>query len=228
MKLLRPIAGTAGVFFPLGKLIHGGTCEFATDICLKKCVVVWDQKYDEEYCVPKEERIEIYQAFRDWDENTLSAQIFKEMQELQTNILHWFASGDCTSLIEDKIVKIISILWNEGNVIHHGFTRNRHFWDRVNFSTNIVLTCEKIEDIPDIHDHIYAVPNYQKKITYLYHHGEGNTKHFVGGGCGGGYYTYDIVTKKLDIPCDINEVMSVNCKRCYKRKEGCFYEPKDE
>ena len=71
MKLLRPIAGTAGVFFPLGKIIHNGTCEFATNTCLKKCVVIDDSEYDEEYHISKEEQAEIYQAFRDLDENTL-------------------------------------------------------------------------------------------------------------------------------------------------------------
>jgi len=38
MKVLRPSQNyVAGIFFPIGRLENGGTCQYASERCLEEC-----------------------------------------------------------------------------------------------------------------------------------------------------------------------------------------------
>lgn len=215
MKILRPISGTAGVFFPIGKIVNRGTCEFATNKCLENCVALLDFDYDEEYRVS--DKKEIYLQFMNRTAYELCPIIFEEMKGLQTNMLQWFASGDCTSQDEGKIIDIMKVLKAETQVIQFGFTRNKYLWEAVRDIIKIVLTCETVDDIPYEEGYIYAVPDYKKNITLLYKM-ENKERRYVGG-CGSVYLEDRFLPKKVESFCDLSPT---NCKRCYRLKQGCW------
>lgn len=229
MKILIPISGAAGIFFPIGKPPKG-TCEFSTKFCLKYCTALKDKPYDEEYRVLESLKRKIYKFFITEKPLIICAMIIQEMSELRTEILHWFVSGDCLPKDQGKILSIIKFLDEGSNIVQLGFTRNEDLWHEIPHDLpriNFILTCEKVSDIPLDRDRmIYAVPEPDSDLTDLYITKQKEIVRY--GGCGGTYIDYENYPQKmtaLDIIHDKRKNISpTNCSRCYRLKQGCFYE----
>ena len=204
MKIVRPAQGTAGVYFPVGR--HG-TCEFATEKCLAECCVR-KKDYDEELRISVEDKALIYDAFMNETVLELCIQILTEMDGLQTNILHWFASGDCKKRDVKRILTIVEAL-DKAEIVQAGFTRNEDLWKER--KDVFVLTVEDKGEIGP-RTGVFAVPNYKTGETLLYVE-DGKWI----GGCG--------VWEFHDATEEIGHL--VNCKSCLRLKVGCFVPWKD-
>lgn len=217
MKILRPSNGAAGIFFPIGKPEKGGTCEYASDKCLKKCYAL-DKDYDEMINIPEEDKKEIYDFFIEKSTFAICSEIIKEMDELQMKILSWFTSGDCLDEDIDKLYQIMITLAGE-DVAQNGFTRNWKLYDRITddgIIVHIVLTLESLshEDNPfeSRPSGLWAIPDYEKGLVKLYHGRLGDISY---GSCG----SSDVITK-----FDGKEVkITANCVGCFYKRLGCFY-----
>jgi len=210
MKILRPFTGTGAIFFPIGRPPKG-TCEFATD-CLKHCYTLENSKdngysnFDEEIRVSEDDKVWILKQFRDLSINTLKNQIIYELEGLQTPILHYFGSGDCTILDMDKFSELINSL--RGKVIQMGFTRNIEFWKK--HKDILALTIEKKEDAPDPKV-MYSIPKYEDQVSVMYC----PSYQIRGGYCG------PIICRDRDLErFDLDHY--INCKTCLRLKTGCF------
>ena len=202
MKLLRPYAGTGAIFFPEGSLEKGGTCEFATEICLKECSAVANFGIFEEYHISKRDKKSILKFIQQESLSSIAAQILKDLDGLQTTILYWFATGDCMSNNTDKIDDIICLFNAFDDIQQIGFTRNQNLWSE--FYNQLCLTIDKSEHKISRAGH-YAIPNYKTKEIEIV------INERISYGCGGG------VTKKNKF------LHEANCKICLRKKVGCFY-----
>ena len=219
-----------GIFFPVGDLKDGGTCEFSTPICKEKCCAVSHKKIG----ATKKFKKDSLKFFNNNDVDTITFQIYKELNETSSIILRpkfllsWFASGDCPSYLTDKIYQIILNLRSKG-IVQNGMTRNRNLWNEIRKFKDIrfLLTKERIssadltlKDFKDEKEGLYSIPNYDSGtidiIKYVNH------KIRISKGCGGGYYTEHII-KKQDIKSN-EKYLDLNCKNCFEKRIGCFME----
>ena len=221
IKILRPChAGVARVFFPIGLLEFGGTCQYPSQECLKECYAM-RKDYDETVNISEDDKHEIYRYFINKPTVTLCNKIIEEMEGQQAKILSWFASGDCIDRDIDKLYSVMLLL-NELGVVQNGFTRNRDLYERIlrdEKIKSIVLTVEVLESEGDdafegYPTGVWAVPDYKKGLVRLYH---GKLGYESYGGCGFEGVKHKFKGKKIEI--------ATNCMGCYKRKIGCFFEP---
>lgn len=222
MKILRQISGAAGIFFPIG-LPPEGTCKFATETCLAKCIALKDKEDGKGLRVSQDVKKNIHNFFITKPSIEVCFKIIQEMGQMHVNILHWFMSGDCLPEDEKRIVNIIETLWKNTGVVQVGFTRNEDFWNNIRHRSNIVLTCESKMgtfgdrfSTKDNYGRIYGVPDYTGDIVELYIVDKSSGVSRCGA-CGSqfvGYDYYGVRTK---------DVRPVNCAQCLKSKEGCFY-----
>lgn len=211
MKILRPFTGTGAIFFPIGKPPNG-TCEFATPECSKYCYTLENSKdngysnFDEEIRVPEDDKIWILQQFRSLPINELQSKIVCELEGLQTPILHYFGSGDCTMMDIDKISRLIHSLRNK--VTQMGFTRNIELWKQ--HKDILALTIEKKEDTLDSNT-IYSIADYEEQVSVMYC----PSYQIRGGHCG------PVICRDRDLErSDLDHY--INCKTCFRLKIGCF------
>lgn len=203
LKILRPFTGTGAVFFPIG-LPPKGTCEFASPDCLKYCYTIEESYFEEETDIPDEELQYIYNYFMEKPINEISDKIIKELDGLQTPILHWFGMGECQTKDVNRISKIIDSIPN--NIIQMGFTRNVKLWER--YKNIFVLTIENIEEAENKKG-LFSIPNYTEGISIVY-----SPQYMVRGGYCGSTTCKDFISSKLE--------HFINCKVCNKLKTGCF------
>lgn len=202
MKILYPFSGVAGIFFPIGRIKDEGTCEFATERCLKECAAL--KNAFDETIVGHEAKVATYKFMISHSVLDVCQQIIKEMRELGCKILYWFASGDCLRRHTDKIGRIMKHLSIEG-IIQCGFTRNKKVWytaENIPLA-RIALTVEANQRKPRNERGIIAVPDYQSGEVKLYQ----NRTHL--GSCGAGFQR-----RRLQI--------STGCDSCYQQRVGCF------
>jgi hypothetical protein len=207
MKILRPIGGAAGVFFPIGKVSENGTCENATKECLKFCCAKWGYDHDDEYRVSPKDKQEIYNAFIGRSYFDICDTILKEMEGLQTNILTWFVSGDCMKKDIPRLSKIIRMLSEHSDIYQNGFSKNADLFYKIQEleRVHIVHTIDSKKSIGLGAAKIFAVCDYDHGITNLY------TKECIyAGGCGPSEYKIKNLT------------IASNCKTCLRLKKGCF------
>jgi hypothetical protein len=129
IKLLYPFANVMGLYFPVGKLQDGGTCEFATKTCLKECIAL--KNGTPENIIGYKSKEEIYHFFIENEAEIIVKQIIIELIESKCKILNWFASGDCPKDLTQKIFEIIKSL-NKSGIVQNGFTRNIQLIKRIN------------------------------------------------------------------------------------------------
>ncbi len=166
IKLLRPFTGTGCVFFPIG-LPPKGTCEFATKKCLTECYAVQEKfpHYDIELAVPEEEKCIIYDYVIKCSTKWIVEKMVRELDGLQTSILHWFGSGDCLTKDISKISEIIKAF--SSNITQMGFTRNFELWSR--HRDIFALTIENKRNLPETNGgEIFSIPDYRKETTNMY------------------------------------------------------------
>lgn len=211
-KLVYPFSGVAGIYFPVGKLDKGGTCEFASEKCLKVCAT-----FKNATATNKIDYEDKYGAFVDItqrDVHSIIWKIAKEVKELNSDILYWFASGDCPSEFTSRIAYIIEGL---SFIIpaQIGFTRNQKLWEETNGlrldNVRIALTLEepyrsKLQRMSSLGT--IAVPNYITGNIKLYRCTQSHTS------CGAGI----VYVKKLGETIK----KKAGCSNCLKEKIGCF------
>lgn len=217
MKILRPIVGAAGIFFPIGKPEDGGTCGYPTAKCLKNCYAL-DKSYDEIVNIHEKMKKEIYTFFIKKSVLVVCGQIIQELEELRAEVLSWFTSGDCLDKDIDRMYQIMELLHGEG-IVQNGFTRNQDLYRRIidgGIIKHFALTLESLEpkDAPrrKFPSGLWAVPNYKTGVVKLYHGKLG---------------------KRAYSSCSFSEVatkfegeeikIATNCTGCYHKKLGCFY-----
>lgn len=202
-KLLRPFTGTGAVFFPVGKP-PTGTCERASDECIRKCYANNDRDFDEEVRIPEEEKREIYEYIMTAPISHVVWHILDNLDGLQTPILHWFGTGDCLTKDIDRISEVIDAIPPE--ITQMGFTRNVALWER--HKNVFALTIENKEEALG-RTGIFSVPDYNEEISHMY-----STKYKVLGGRCGPYICED--DERPDI------AHYINCRTCLRQKSGCF------
>ena len=203
MKLLRPFTATGGVFFPMG-LPPKGTCQYSTKSCRQYCYASNDSLFDFETNVSEEEKWEIYNFFIQESTDTIINRIVKDLDGLQTPILHWFGTGDCMSKDIYKISSIIDAV--PGYVVQMGFTRNKKLWAK--YKNIFALTIEDLKYAED-KEGMFSKPNYIEGISQMY-----SSKYYVRGGYCGPLTCKDLVESEVE--------HFVNCQVCRKLKIGCF------
>ncbi len=234
-KLLYPFANVMGIFFPVGKLKDGGTCQFATEKCLKECISFRNIFPKENPSIPFELKNKTYIFFKKNSVDIIVKKLIEELYENKCNIISWFASGDCPTVLTKKIYDIIHKL-KKYNIIQSGFTRNFELFKKIYFykyeslknsfqfrkKLRVLFTMENkkavekynwaIADGDDSSGFIYAVPNYETGKSEIYAFKAGKMMYDE---CGysAGWGDPEIV-KKGDTAMD--------CNKCWKNKKGCF------
>jgi len=207
-KFLRPFTGTGAIFFPVGHPPFG-TCENATPDCYHYCYAVdkEDLNFDEELRISKVEKRAIYNYFVTTNNKKLKSRIIRELDGLQTPILHWFGTGDCLNKDLPKISKLIDVLRGE-NVIQMGFTRNKKLWELHKDVFALSIDSKKEATDPNA---MYSIPDYKKQISVMYC----PSYQVVGGYCGA-------LTCRDKDKSRTNLEHYINCRTCLRMKTGCF------
>lgn len=210
-------SGVAGIHFPVGKLGEDGTCEFATEKCLKECAAF--KNGTEANRVHISNKRQAYYKVTQNDPQKVIWEIASEVKRMKTSVLYWFASGDCPSKDTEKIAHIMEGL-SFLIPAQIGFTRNQKLWEKINSlhygdkpitNVRLALTLEKpyksrLQQMSYLGT--IAVPDYKKGIVNLYSCNRSHTA------CGA-----DIVYVKT---IDKIEEKKADCSNCYKEKTGCF------
>ena len=207
MRLLRPFTGTGAVFFPVG-IPPIGTCYFATPSCLHLCYAIDpdDANFDEDLRISEFAKGEIKSYFILKEVDIICAKIIENLDGLQTSILHWFGSGDCSLELVSKISSIIKFLPKD--IIQMGFTRNKKLWKK--HKDIFALTIETKEEAID-KDALYSIPNYKEQVSMMY-----SPLYQVRGGYCGPLICRDISRDRRDLE------HYINCRTCLRLKTGCF------
>ncbi len=206
MNLLRPFTGTGAIFFPIGQPPNG-TCEFSTEECRKHCYALSNNLFDYETRVSEKDKWDIYNYIIDRPIDDICLKILKELDGLQTSILHWFGTGDCLTKDIDRISLIINSISKElKDVIQMGFTRNIELWKK--HKDIFALTIEGMEYI-DEKEGLYSISDYENGVSVMY-----SPNHNIRGGYCGPITCKDLTDTKLE--------HQIDCRVCYDLKMGCF------
>ena len=209
IKLLRPFTGTGCVFFPIG-LPPKGTCEFATKECLKECYATQKKfpHYDIELAIPEEEKCTIYKYITERPIEWIIEKMVKELNGLQTSILHWFGSGDCLTKDVPRVSEIIEALLSS-NITQMGFTRNVKLWRR--HKDVFALTIENKRNLPEKSSGMFSIPDYREGAINIY----SSDRDTMVADCGG--YGNNVGNKR-----DKSLEHYMNCRACKSLHTGCF------
>lgn len=203
IKLLRPFTSAGGIFFPIG-LPNEGTCEFSTKKCREHCYAMNYSHFDFETDMSQNEMWEIYNCFMGCGVGEIIDMFLRDLDGLQTPILHWFGTGDCQTKDINRISNIIEKV--PMNTIQMGFTRNVKLWNR--FPEIFALTVEDIKLTEGKHG-MFSIPNYIEGTTQMY-----SPDYIVKGGYCGPYFCIDLIDSSVS--------HFINCQVCHKLKVGCF------
>jgi hypothetical protein len=204
MKILRPFSGVAGLFLPAGI-----SCQFSTEKCRANCMALKHQQ-DANDEINIDFLMSNYNIFIN-EPVLLIVDLIREDLEKNPqflNILHWFASGDCSEKISEKVIETIAFLSKTGSILQCGFTRNIEFWkqtQKIN-KVRIVLTVETEEEIKEYQKlgSLLSVPDYEKGTMKMFY------RQRIIPSCSMPYY----VLQKNKVEDD--------CKQCLKKSSGCF------
>lgn len=210
MKIIRPFTGTGAVFFPVGPFPQG-TCEFATNKCLEFCYALKDPNtnFDEEIRILESEKEVIYRHFIYDQLDELCGRIKLELDGLQTNLLHWFGSGDCPSKDVKRISTIIEKMAKRQNITQMGFTRNVELWDM--YPHIFALTVDNAAETRKYEKKgvLFAILQYRNQTSIMY-----SPEYGIRGGECGPLLCKDRFDEDLD--------HYINCRTCLRLNTGCF------
>lgn len=212
MKLLYPYANVMGLFLPVGRLEKGGTCEFATRTCQEECCAC---QLDMGMGVETKLKQEIYERISNISPEAIAEDILTELKEADCEILTWFASGDCPSILTKRFFWLAEVL-DERGIIQTGITRNKALWQKckqLSSRAKVLLTVEAVDD--SLEYGIYSLPDYKGGAISIVEVGLGQVR--ISAGCGGEYYENHIKILGID-----KSHLKLDCKACYQNKTGCF------
>jgi hypothetical protein len=209
MKLLYPFLGVPSVFFPVGSSENGGTCEFVTERCLQECAVYKHLFSDKILNFKTKEAI--YARIITQDPLKVSLELLNELKEADSNILCWFASGDCPTKDTEQIVQIARLLQMKG-INQAMITRSHKLYRSVyqkrlhSFHTSIGLafTIESTGEI-DKNTGLFVLPDYEEGSIQFYTRKKGLSP----------------IKRSKFYPPDSKEHPN-NCINCLVNKVGCF------
>ncbi len=206
MNILRPFTGTGAIFFPVGLPEEGGTCEMATKTCLKYCYAKNPQfpQFDEELLIPQSEKKLIYWFITHAEIDEIIDVLRRELDGLQTNILHWFGTGDCMDRDTERIFRIIDAM--PLSIVQMGFTRNRTLW--MKYKDIFALTIKNKQEAEGLHG-MFSIPDYKHEISVMY-----SPDYEVNGGLCGPITCRDRLGRSPE--------HYINCKTCLRLTTGCF------
>jgi len=192
------------IYFPVGDVSTGGTCEFSTEKCRKYCPSGMSVSKHEKYAL---------NFFKNENVTTVVAKIKEDFEYLvnrscnDTKMIQWFTWGDCLSTLTDKMAAIISDVHDLGIPLY-GFTRNRLLWEIVpnkdrlrigltvdNLKKALNMSTEKMIAHSDF-KHGYAEMIFKGKIRSR---------------CNGWQCITELETRDSD------------CSRCLIYGEGCYF-----
>lgn len=230
LKLIHNDGTVPSIFFPAGLPKDGGTCKWATPVCLERC---WSN------CNPNELEKWILNEFQSTTADVLANRLHMELLDRGKLFLQWFAWGDCLPRMVEKISWIIHELDKRG-VTQIGFTRNKKLWKKARGVMRMAFTVEDKDEVmkycrspyvdhygsKGYEHHIIAWPDYKVGETHLYWGtkevkvGKKKVRKLVGGGsCGGGWYKN--VTKGVT-KAQPEQIFVADCLLCAKEQRGCF------
>lgn len=212
MKILYPFIDVPSVFFPVGRLEDGGTCEFASQKCLAECAV-----YKHLFCnhiIHFQIKEAIFERFTTQDPLSLVSEVLSEMREANSNVLCWFASGDCPTKHTERICQIARLLQMKG-INQSIITRSHALYNLVRQKRlesyariGIALTTESIKEIKGVG--LFVVPDYKKGLIQFFTRTAKDGLVFSSS-----FSAYDSQHKKTP---------PTNCKNCLAKRVGCFGE----
>ena len=205
MKILRPFTGTGAVFWPIGPLPQG-TCEFATTACRKHCYAALPEwpDFDEEIRVPEADKQMIRAKMLSLPISTLRWTLLAELDGLQTDILHWFGSGDCPRDNIDRVLRIIEAM--DGDCVQMGFTRNEELWKAR--KDVFALTVESVEEICG-REGLFSVSDFANGTSIMHRNGTPTR---------GGYCGPELCADRIEPRL----THFINCQACKRMRIGCF------
>ena len=127
-RILHLDSDIPSVFFPIGRLSEGGSCEFASELCTAHCPSGGVEE------VTEGEKF-TYNYFRKHGFKAILKKIlvdFSVLTNLPRNakVIQWFAWGDCTQELTEKI-SILMLRIRDIGIPKYGFTRNKMLWEMI-------------------------------------------------------------------------------------------------
>ncbi len=191
--------GSPCIFFPVGKLADGGTCNFMTDECYENCPSCG---------VVHEHEIKALKYFKDNPIGEIVERIMKELSYFESTFLGWFSWGDCPPSLTEKIVEIVRRL-NESGIIQNGFTRNKTLWEKIpcknNLRFSLSVDTEKDANVSS-NSKTVCFPDISRAEARVFFDGKMRAR------CSG-YFC---------IHLDTNRTVEADCEQCYAGFNGCF------
>ena len=144
-RILLLDSDVPSIYFPIGSLAQGGTCEFSTEECREKCPSGGMEE------VTAHEKFS-YDYFLKHNENTIFKKLLDDFNELtktprNAKLIQWFTWGDCTVKLTGKIIVVILKIKDIG-IPQYGFTRNKMLWEMIpeNEDLSIGLSIDDLDE----------------------------------------------------------------------------------
>jgi len=195
------------IYFPIGSLEDGGTCEFATLKCQEYCPSGMKSNYHERYAL-------------DYFKNNSARKVVNKLIEdfnyliaipYNSKMIQWYTWGDCPSELTEKVVLIILNIYRQ-KIPQYGFTRNIKLWEKIpkKYGLSIGLTVDSLDKAKKISlasGKMTAYPDFASGYANMIIDGKIKTK------CNGWWCITDKETRNSD------------CSRCLSCIEGCYSIP---
>ncbi len=194
------------IYFPVGPPAAGGTCAFATPVCMEHC--------PSGLVVNAIER-QALAFFRQNDHEVIIRRLRAEFTDLMQSprterLLQWFTWGDCLPDLTDRVAAVITGLHANG-IPQYGFTRNRGLWEALPClaSLHMGLTVDDIDEALALsmsEGRMTACPDYETGYAQMVFSGKVRCR------CSGWW----CIT-------EAGEVRNSDCTQCLAAGQGCFY-----
>jgi len=191
------------IYFPIGNISTGGTCEFSTDKCKEYCPSGMAVNEHEKYALDffkTEHVIDIIAKMED-DFDYLTNRPYN------AKMIQWFVWGDCPTILTDKVAAVISGIRDLG-IPQYGFTRNCRLWEIVpnEDRLHIGLTVDNLKKAFDMSvEKMTAHPDFEHGYAEMIFKGKIRSR------CNGWWCITELETRNSD------------CNRCLIHGEGCYF-----
>jgi len=204
-RILHMDSDIPSIYFPIGKIEDGGSCEFATETCILNCPSGMISNKHEKYAFSFFKKNDVERIFNKllMDYNYLANRPYN------AKMIQWFCWGDCPSFMTEKVADVIKRIAEYG-IPQYGFTRNKKLWEILPSTDrlHIGLTVEnysKALGISKTTDKMIAHPDYDTWYAQMIFHGKVRSR------CNGWWCVNEIEERNSD------------CTRCLSHGEGCYY-----
>ena len=202
-RILHMDSDIPSVYFPIGTLKSGGTCEFATKKCMKYCPSGQKVNEHEKYALS---------FFKKNSIGDVSKKIINDFGYLanrpyNAKMIQWFVWGDCPSSLTEKVAGVI-LKTRDAGIPQYGFTRNRSLWGMIpnEDRLHIGLTVDNLKEAVKLStDKMTAHPDFEHGYAEMIFNGKIRSR------CNGWWCITELETRESD------------CSRCMSHGEGCYF-----